>query len=84
MLDAQTDVLPEIGPGIGRTGFTVTANVLTLLVPHGFTVATDTLPLCAEACRFTEIEVPVADPLMAHPAGTIHLYDVAPGTAAML
>jgi len=76
--------LPEIGPGVGGSGFTVTANVLALLEPQALTAATDTFPLWAEVLKLTDIDVPEAEPLIDQPDGTVQLYEVAPETAAIL
>ena len=45
VLAAHIEVLPEIVPGTAGRAFTVTANVLALLVPQVLIAATDTFPL---------------------------------------
>jgi hypothetical protein len=69
-------VFPEIVPGCGGTGLTVTANVCGILLPQPLFAVTETLPLFAPTIAVIEVvaDVPV------HPVGNVHVYDVAPVT----
>jgi hypothetical protein len=77
---AQTGVLPEIVPGCAGMTITVTLFVLSGPDPHRLFAYTDIVPPDVPAVAFIEVvvELPV------HPAGNVHVYDVAPVTAGML
>ena len=80
-------VLPEhirLGPDMltagSGVGLDVGVNAYAALVPHAFTALTDTEALPLPAVRV--IEFVVLDPLQPVPL-TVHIYDVAPGTAVV-
>ncbi len=65
-------------------GITVTASVAGALVPHVFPAVTVIFPFWpAEPVVTVAIRVP-CPPVIVHPAGTVHVYVVAFGTAAIL
>jgi hypothetical protein len=66
-------------PGCAGTVVVVTARVLAMLVPQAFVAVTEMSPPTVPAVTVMElvVELPV------HPAGSVHVYDVAPLTAVM-
>jgi hypothetical protein len=62
---------------------TVTANVLSALVPHEFCDLTLMFPFCPEVPVVTVIEVEPAPAVIVHPVGTNQLYVVALAIAAI-
>jgi hypothetical protein len=75
--------VPVIGPGVaGVPGLTITAIVEALLVPQVFPAVTDIVPLVVPVV--TCIDVVPCPELIAQSPGTVHVYVVALGTAAML
>jgi hypothetical protein len=79
---AQAVVLPVIVPGFGSELITLTAMVL-LLLPQPFMALTTILPLLALVVAVIEVPPPVVLVIF-QPEGTVQLYDVAPGTDAIL
>ena len=71
--------LPEIVPGVPGMEFTATAKVCALEDPHELFAVTVIFPPVAPAVVFIEfvVEVPL------HPAGNVHVYEVAPATAVI-
>ena len=67
--------------GVAIEAPTVTANILGALDPQPLAV-TVILPLTAPAPAVSVIELPVEVPV--HPAGFVHVYEVAPDTAVIL
>ena len=66
--------VPVIAPGVaGVPGFTVTAKVLTALVPQELSAVTVILPFCPALPVVTVIEVVPAPAVMVHPAGTVQV-----------
>jgi hypothetical protein len=64
--------VPEIAPGVpGVPGLTVTAKVLTALVPQEFEALTVIFPFCPAAPVVTLIEFVVEVPV--HPEGNAQL-----------
>ena len=77
--------VPVIAPGVaGVPGLTVTASVLTALVPHEFPAVTVTFPFWPALPVVTVMDVVPVPAVIFQPAGTAHVYVVALGTAAML
>jgi hypothetical protein len=72
-------------PGVaGVAGLTVTAKLLAALVPHELLAVTVIFPFWPALPAVTVIEVVPAPDVIVHPAGTVHVYDVALATAEML
>jgi hypothetical protein len=71
---------PVIVPGVAGTSEGVTAKVLAVDAPQALLAITLTLP--AVALGVAEILVVVEVPVQ--PPGKVHVYEVAPATAAML
>ena len=65
-------------------GITVTARVDAALVPHTFPAVTVILPFCPTAPVVTVAAIVPCPEVMLHPAGTVHVYVVALGTALIL
>jgi hypothetical protein len=76
----QTVLLPVIAPGITGIDVTVTFKLRTCPVPHEFLEATDIVPPLAPVV--TDIDSEVEMPLQ--PDGSVHIYEVAPGTGDIL
>jgi hypothetical protein len=76
----HTVVFPVIVPGVAGAEPGVTAKVLAVEVPHVLVAVTLTLP--AVALGVAEILVVVEVPVQ--PPGKVHVYEVAPATAAIL
>jgi hypothetical protein len=76
----QTDMLPFMLPGADGAAVTVTGKICANEEPHALFAVTAILPPVepAVALMVAVTEVPV------QPEGNIQLYDVAPGTGAML
>jgi hypothetical protein len=73
---------PVIGPGAaGATVETVTASVEAPLVPQPLAAVTDMLPAALPDVTVTDM-VPWPA-VIDHPAGTVHVYEPAPGTAVI-
>ena len=68
---------------MGVPAATVTANVLAVLVPQVFPAVTVTFPFCPSVPVVTVILVVPCPPVIVHPIGTVHVYIVAPNTAAI-
>ena len=65
---------------------TVTERLGELALPQGpeeLVATTETLPETALPLIFTVIKLPVAEPTMENPAGSVHVYEVAFGTGVM-
>ena len=76
---------PVIIPGVaGGPGLTVTGKVVAVLVPHELVAITVMFPFCPALPAVTVIEFVPAPPVIDHPVGTVHVYDVAFGTAVIL
>lgn len=80
MLEEQTDVFPEILPGVFGIEFTVTDKVLAAEEPQELLAFTVIFPPDEPAEAVIEVEVEEPD----HPEGRVHVYEVAPLTADML
>jgi hypothetical protein len=79
---AHTVDRPEMVPGAaGGPLTTETARQLAALVPQVFVAVTQTLP--AVVPQFTIIDVVPCPETIVAPAGTVHVYEVAPLTAVM-
>jgi len=76
----QTVVSPVIVPGWAGVVATVTLNVLAVPEPHELLAVTEMVPPDAPAVASIDVDVE----LPVHPEGNVHVYDVAPETAAML
>jgi hypothetical protein len=74
----QTVADPVTAPGADGTVLTVMVAVLAALVPQLFTAVTEMVPPDVPAVVVIEFVVDVPD----HPEGSVHVYDVAPVTAA--
>lgn len=82
-------VAPDIDGGVtGTVTFTEIFNTDAAGFPQplllfGVTVIAPLIPTCTFAStNLTEIEFPLEAPMIVTPAGTVHVYDVAPCTAA--
>ena len=73
-------MLPEIVPGIGRTEFN--ATVLAVLVAHALDAFTLSVPLVNVLSKLTSNEFVPCPVEIFTPAGTVHVYVVAPLTTA--
>lgn len=71
-------VVPAMAPGVAGIGVTVIAKVAAEELPHELLAVTVMLPLVALAV--VEMELVVDVPLQ--PDGNVHVYEVAPETAA--
>jgi hypothetical protein len=63
---------------------TVTAIVEATLVPQEFCAVTEILPFCPDVPVVSVTETVPCPEIINHPAGTVQLYEVAFGRAAML
>lgn len=85
VIPGQTIVVPVIAPGVaGVPGFTVTAKVLTALVPHELEAFTVIFPFCPKVPVVTVIEFVPAPEVIVHPVGTDQLYVVTVGSLTTL
>lgn len=91
VVNTNPDATSQIDEGpVGAAGargavvFITTANVCALLVPQEFEAVTVMFPLVAPAPVETVMVLVPAPEVMVHPDGTVHVYNVALGTAAML
>lgn len=66
----------------GVTGFPVTVRQRAILLPQALLAVTQTEPVTGFPYRTTTAFVPAPE-ITAAPGGTVHVYDVAPLTAAM-
>ena len=83
--DGHTVVVPVIAPGVaGAAGLTTTAKILALLVPQELVAVTEIFPFCPALPAVTVIDVPPFADVIVHPDGTVHVYETAFATAAML
>ena len=75
----QMVAVPEIVPGVAGIVFTTTAKVCAVEFPHVLFAVTVIFPLVALAVALMlfVVDVPV------QPPGNVHVYDVAPATAAI-
>jgi hypothetical protein len=73
-------VLPAIVPGWAGNGLTVTDKVLAGPVPQALVADTDMVPPAEPTVAVMKLVVEL--PL--HPDGKVHVYEVAPVTAAIL
>lgn len=73
-------VFPVIAPAVAGKAVTVTLRLEAALLEQLLLATTETVPPVALAVAVIvfEVEVPV------HPAGNVHVYDVAPETNATL
>ena len=76
----HTVLLPVMAAGCAGAAFTPTAKVCAVLLPQAPLATTVMLPPVAPAVALmlTPVDVPV------HPPGSVHVYDVAKVTGAML
>ena len=65
-------------------GLTATGKLDAVLVPQELVAVTVTFPFCPALPDVTVIEVVPAPPVTVHPVGTVQLYEVAFGTAAIV
>ena len=80
--EAHAAAGPVIAPGAaGATVETVTASVEAALVPQPLAAVTEMLP--AALPDVTVMDMVPCPAVMVHPAGTVHVYDEAPGTAVI-
>ena len=85
MIPGHSDAVPVIAPGVaGVPGCTVTASVFAVLLPQLLFAVTVILPLLLYAPVVTVMEVVPCPPVIDHPVGTVHVYEVAPETGLML
>jgi hypothetical protein len=68
----------------GVPGLTVTARVLGALLPQTLFAVTLMFPFCPALPDVTVTEVFPLLEVIVHVGGTVHVYEVAPGTADML
>jgi len=80
LLPEQIVDVPEIAPGAAGAAFTVMVCVEADELPQTLLAVTIIFPLLALAVAAIELVVDV--PL--HPEGSVHVYEVAPATAATL
>jgi hypothetical protein len=81
-VEAHAEEGPVIGPGAaGATVETVTASVEAPLVPQPLDAVTEMLP--AALPDVTVMEMVPWPAVIDHPAGTVHEYEPAPGTAVI-